>query len=200
MIGFASSLLQKSLLQPICSFLPARSLFWNRRDVVRRGWCTAVFCFGTACVGGAGALSAQAQSARAEKTVRLQIRSNTTLDVQGSPEITLPAPGLAVETPDGAATYKLVTNTGVPKEIRVSLDEALPPGLALEVEVAAPESRGRGATSAGWTALTTGAKQVVSGIQKSSDSGVPITYRAEATAQAAPDDYNLTVTYTITEN
>lgn len=149
---------------------------------------------------GAGPLSAHAQSPRAERTARLQIRPSTSLSIQGSPEITLPAPGLVVETPDGAATYRLVTNTGEPKEIRASLDEALPPGLDLEVEVAAPESQGRGATSAGWKALGTGPVRVVSSIQKSSDSSVPITYRAEATAQVAPNKYSFTVTYTITQS
>ncbi|MCS3940565.1 hypothetical protein GGP84_003217 [Salinibacter ruber] len=153
---------------------------------------------GTVCAAVAVSTSAQAQSPRAERTVRLQIRPNTTLRVQGTPALTLPAPGQPAETPDGAATYALTTNTGAPKEIRASLDEALPLGLSLEVKVGAPESRGRGATSDGWTALRPSAERVVHDIQKSSDSGVPITYRAVATAQAAPEDYRVTVTYTIT--
>ncbi|MBB4062724.1 hypothetical protein GGQ21_003128 [Salinibacter ruber] len=153
---------------------------------------------GTVCAAVAVSTSAQAQSPRAERTVRLQIRPNTTLRVQGTPALTLPAPGQPAETPDGAATYALTTNTGAPKEIRASLDEALPLGLSLEVKVGAPESRGRGATSDGWKALRPSAERVVHDIQKSSDSGVPITYRAVATAQAAPEDYRVTVTYTIT--
>ena len=152
---------------------------------------------GAVCAAGAVPPSAQAQSPRAERTVRLQIRPNTTLSVQGTPALMLSGPGQPAETPDGAATYALTTNTGAPKEIRASLDEALPPGLSLEVKVGAPESRGRGATSDGWTALRPSAARVVHDIQKSRDSGVPITYRAVATAQAAPEDYSVTVTYTI---
>ena len=152
---------------------------------------------GAVCAAGAVPPSAQAQSPRAERTVRLQIRRNTTLSVQGTPALMLSGPGQPAETPDGAATYALTTNTGAPKEIRASLDEALPPGLSLEVKVGAPESRGRGATSDGWTALRPSATRVVHDIQKSRDSGVPITYRAVATAQAAPEDYSVTVTYTI---
>jgi hypothetical protein len=167
---------------------------------VRPQAASLLWLAGAVCAAGAAPSSAQAQSPRAERTVRLQIRPNTTLRVQGTPALTLSGPGQPAETPDGAATYALTTNTGAPKEIRASLDEALPPGLSLEVKVGAPESRGRGATSDGWTALRPSATRVVHDIQKSSDSGVPITYRAVATAQAAPEDYRVTVTYTITRS
>jgi hypothetical protein len=155
---------------------------------------------GAICAAGAVSTSAQAQSLRVERTVRLLIRPNTTFGVQGTPALSLPAPGRAAETPDGAATYALTTNTDASKEIRASLDEALPPGLSLEVKVGAPDSRGNVATSDGWTALRPAAERVVHDIQKSSDSGVPITYRAVATAQTAPEDYRITVTYTITRS
>lgn len=132
--------------------------------------------------------------------MRVQVQESTSLTVEGSPTVTLPSLGETAETPSGAAAYSVITNTGAPKEIHASLDQALPSGLSLQAEVSAPESKGRGATSSGWTSLSTGEAVVVQGVQKADDSGVPIAYRASATAEVAPDTYSLTVTYTITRS
>ena len=148
---------------------------------------------------GASPLPLQAQSPRAERTLNLQIRQSTTLEVQGAPEISIPELGQAAETPEGTATYALTTNTSQPKEIRVALGDDPPTGLSLEVKVEVPALKGGEATSTGWTPLSTEEKKVLSGIRKVADSGVPIAYRATASAVVAPDTYTLTVTYTITE-
>ena len=144
-------------------------------------------------------LPLQAQSPRAERTLDLQIRQSTTLEVQGAPKISIPELGQAAETPGDVATYALTTNTDKAKEIRAALDDDPPTGLSLEVKVEAPALKGNGATSTGWTPLSTEEKKVLSGIRKVADSGVPVAYRATASAVVAPDTYTLTVTYTITE-
>jgi hypothetical protein len=140
-----------------------------------------------------------AQPPRAERTLDLQIRQSTTLEVQGAPEISIPELGQAAETPGDAATYALTTNTDKAKEIQASLNGLLPTGLSLEAKVEAPASKGNGVTSTGWAPLSTEEKKVLSGIQKADDSGVPIAYRAVASAVVAPGGYTFTVTYTITE-
>ncbi|MBB4090888.1 hypothetical protein [Salinibacter ruber] len=146
-----------------------------------------------------GARASVAQSPQSKRMMRVQVQPSTSLEVSGSPTITLSSFGEEVETSSDAATYGLVTNTGAPKEIRASLDQ-LPPGLSLQASVSAPESKGRGAESSGWTPLSTGETVVVQDIQKADDSGVPIAYKATATAGAAPKTYSLTVTYTITRS
>ncbi len=169
-----------------------RPCCWTRQVLV-------VFALAFVLAFGGEPLRAQAQSPRAERTLDLQITQNTTFEVRGTPEISIPELGQAVETPAGTATYALTTNTGKPKEIQASLDEALPTGLSLEAKVDAPALRGRGATSTGWTPLSTEERRVVFDIQKAEDSGVPIAYRAAASAAVVPDTYTLTVTYTITD-
>jgi len=162
----------------------------------RRAWggvaLLALLLGGTGCPG-------HAQSPRTERTLDLQIKQSTTLEVQGVPEISIPELGQAAETPEDAATYALTTNTGQPKEIQAVLGDDPPAGLSIEVKVDAPTSKGKGATSTGWTLLSTEEEQVVSGIEKVDDSGVSIAYRATASAVVVPDTYTLTVTYTITE-
>jgi hypothetical protein len=146
-----------------------------------------------------GARASAAQSPQSKRTMRVQVQPGTSLEVSGSPTITLSSVGEEVETSSNAATYSLLTNTGAPKEIRASLDQ-LPPGLSLQANVSAPESKGKGAKSSGWTPLSTGETVVVQDIQKADYSGVPIAYKATATTGAAPKTYSLTVTYTITRS
>ncbi|WP_251923473.1 hypothetical protein [Salinibacter ruber] len=144
-----------------------------------------------------GARASAAQSPQSKRTMRVQVQSGTSLEVSGRPTIVLSSFGEEVKR--NAATYSLLTNTGAPKEIRASLDQ-LPPGLSLQANVSAPESKGKGAESSGWTSLSTGETVVVQDIQKADDGGVPIAYKATATAGVAPKTYSLTVTYTITRS
>jgi hypothetical protein len=144
-----------------------------------------------------GARASAAQSPQSKRTMRVQVQPGTSLEVSGSPTIVLSSFGEEVKR--NAATYSLLTNTGAPKEIRASLDQ-LPPGLSLQANVSAPESKGKGAKSSGWTPLSTGETVVVQDIQKADYSGVPIAYKATATTGAAPKTYSLTVTYTITRS
>lgn len=148
-------------------------------------------------VGAALCAPARAQSVRGQSTLAFTVAETTDFEVEGAPQVTISGLDSWTESADGAASYSLVTNKGTPKDITISLDQAPPPGLAFEAYVEAPASNGRGATSAGWTALDTDEQVVVQNVQKVNDSGVPISYRARASAETAPDTYVLTVNYTI---
>ena len=142
---------------------------------------------------------AYGQSGRSGQTLAFTLEESTTFAVQGAPSLTLSSVGVQEETDEGEATYALVTNTGKPKNIQASLDQSVPEGLTFEAYVDPPASNGSGATSAGWTSLSTDGEVVVSGVQKVDDEGVPITYRAATTTDVDPGSYVFTVTYTITD-
>lgn len=139
--------------------------------------------------------AAHAQSGQAGQTLNFTVQKKTSFEVHGAPSLSLSRLGVPKER---AAAYSIQTNTGKPRDIRASLDQAVPSGLTLEAYVDAPESQGRGATSTGWTTLSPEEQVVVEFIQRTNDENVPITYRAEATTAASPGSYVFTVTYTIT--
>ena len=98
----------------------------------------------------------------------------------------------SVPAPTG--TYAITTNeTG--RKITAALDQAMPAGLTLQVDVAQPT----GATSVPAVTLTVADADVVTGISTVSESGNAITYTLSATAEAGVvTEQTRTVTYTIT--
>ena len=161
-----------------------------RRRLLRRSLLGLVLWAGL--LGG----TAQAQSPTAARTFALQVAETSAVTLTGTPTLTLPAPGRTVQAPEGTASYTLTTNTEAPQELRASLEEPLPPGLTVEVAFEAPP----GASPDGWTALSTTPAPVLHGLQSVQANERPVRYRATATADVAPRDYALTVTYTLTSN
>lgn len=156
----------------------------------------AVFILGATSFAG----TVSAQSPRSVSTLSFTVGETTSLEVQGTPEISIGQPGDWAVTEDGAASYSLITNKGASKDIRASLDQSPPEGIAFEVRVQAPEPRSRGqggATPPGWTSLGANESAVLKNIKKVDDRGVPIRYRALADEEVVPGSYVFTVTYTI---
>ena len=95
---------------------------------------------------------------------------------------------------DNASTWAVTTNQSGAK-ISASIASAMPAGLTLSVNLAAPA----GATSAGAQALGTSAVDLVTGLTKQAASGLGVTYTLDATAAAGVvASSSRVVTYTIT--
>lgn len=174
----------------------SRPVFWPGLGGGRWVWQVLAGVLALGLGAGLGS-AAYAQSGRAGQTLDFTVQKSTSLDVHGEPSLSLAQLGVPKETDDGAAAYTIQTNTGKPRDIRASLDQAVPEGLTLEAYVDAPESNGNTVSSTGWTTLSPDAQVVVERIQKADDENVPITYRATATPGASPGSYVFTVTYTI---
>lgn len=100
--------------------------------------------------------------------------------------------------PGGAATsnYSITTNSSTSKKITAQLVGALTAGLTLNVNLQAPST----GTSAGVTALSTSANDVVTSIEAVAASALTISYAATATVAVAPNTYSADVTYTIVDD
>ena len=101
----------------------------------------------------------------------------------------------AGSNPSGAATssWNITTNSTASKKVTAQLTATLASGLSLSVNLQAPTT----GTSAGLTALTTSASDVVTSIEAVAASGLTINYAAAATVAVAPNTYSADVTYTI---
>ena len=145
-----------------------------------------------ALVAGATSLSAQT----ANQTVTFQVDAINQISVAGSPSLTIntATAGSNPTQASAAATWAVTTNqTGA--KITASINSAMPAGLTLQVNLSAPT----GGSSAGATALSTTAADVVTGITKLAESGIAIGYTLDATPAAGViASTSRTVTYTIT--
>jgi len=123
---------------------------------------------------------ADARAQTATQVVRFQVNAINQIGVSGSPApmaITTASAGSAsTSVTTNGTTYRITTNESNQK-ITAALDHGLPPGVTLEVSLAAPT----GATSVGTTPLTTTGADVVTGISKTAAVALPITYRLSAT-------------------
>ena len=132
----------------------------------------------------------------ATQVVRIQVNAISQIGVSGSPSPLVISTATAGEAPtsvtsDGA-TYAITTNEANQK-ITASIDQALPAGIALEVQLGAPA----GAASAGSVPLNTAAADLVTGITRTAAAALPITYRLRATSSAPLGQAVRTVTFTI---
>lgn len=96
------------------------------------------------------------------------------------------------EVTDATTTYAITTN-GTSKKITAKIDTAMPEGVTLAINLAAPT----GGTSAGDVNLTNADQDVVTGISTLNESGKTITYKLSATAAAgvvAPAQKTVTLT------
>ncbi len=138
-----------------------------------------------------------AQSNVATQQVSINVSEIAVIAVQGNVNMTINA-ATAGQAPDAAtasATYSMTTN-GTQKKITAELDADMPNGLTLNATMAAPT----GASSAGKTALSSGAVDLVTNVTKVRGNGLGLSYEAVATVDADPASVVRTVTYTITNN
>jgi len=141
----------------------------------------------------AGSASAQT----ATQTVTFAVNAINQVAFTGSPSLTITT-AVAGSNPtsvsDASASWAVTTNqTGA--KITASIPLAMPAGLTLSANLAAPG----GATSLGSKALGTAGVDLVTGITMKAQSGMAVTYTLDATAAAGvvPSGSRV-VTYTIT--
>jgi len=155
----------------------------------------------TKLVAAAGVLSFVASAAAFAQTatqiVTFQVNAINQISVAGAPSLTINtavAGSAPTSVTDNVSTWAVTTNQSTAK-ITGSLSAAMPAGLTLSANLAAPA----GASSAGLTALSAGAVDLVTGITKLNASGLGLTYQLDATAAAGVvASSTRTVTYTIT--
>jgi hypothetical protein len=128
--------------------------------------------------------------------VTFQVNAINQISVAGSPSLTISTAtaGSAPVATSAAATWAVTTNqTGA--KITASLGAAMPAGLTLSANLAAPA----GATSLGLVALGTTAVDVVTTITKVAQGALALTYQLDATpAAGVVASSSRVVTYTIT--
>jgi hypothetical protein len=144
-----------------------------------------------------GAATVAAAQTTATQTVTFQVDAINEIAFTGSPSLLINA-ATAGSAPTSAtsavATWAVTTNqTGA--KITASINSAMPAGLTLSANLAAPGA----ATSAGLQALSTVAVDVVTGITRLAAGALGVTYQLDATAAAGVvASQSRTVTYTIT--
>jgi hypothetical protein len=105
--------------------------------------------------------------------------------------ITSGAAGDTLLTVSNGSTYDIITNDPLAK-ITAALDQAMPVGSHLSVDLTAPT----GATHVAKHELTTDAFDVVTGIAPVSQKGIALTYTFDATVNT-PASFNRTVSYVL---
>ena len=132
----------------------------------------------------------------ATQVVTFQVTPIRQIAVSGNPSPLVIGGAVAGSQPTSVTTdgtsYALTTNEANQKII-ASLDTPMPDGVMLEVTLAPPA----GATGAGAVALSTTGSDVVTGIARTSQAGLPISYRLSATAAVQLPAATRTVTFTI---
>lgn len=139
------------------------------------------------------AVDAGAQAAT--QVVHFQVNAVNQIAVSGSPTLAINSAvagsGLTSVTSTGSS-YAITTNEANQK-ITASIDQPMPAGVTLEVQMGAPG----GALSAGTVQLGTAGADVVTGIAATASSALPITYRLNAGTQVQLGPTARTVTFTI---
>jgi hypothetical protein len=140
-------------------------------------------------------VSAQAQTAT--QTVTFAVNAINQIAFAGSPSLTITtavAGSAPTSVTDATSTWAVTTNqTGA--KITASIPTAMPTGLTLSTNLAAPA----GATSAGYMALGTVAVDCVTVLTKLAQGSLAVTYKLDATAAAGVvASSTRVVTYTIT--
>ena len=137
-----------------------------------------------------------AQAQTATQTVTFQVDAINQIAFTGSPSLVIntatAGSGPAAATASG--TWAVTTNQSNAK-ITASINSAMPAGLTLTANLAAPP----GGTSAGAQTLSTTAVDVVTGLTKVAQGSLNVTYDLTATTAAGVvASQSRTVTYTIT--
>ena len=139
---------------------------------------------------------ADAHAQTATQVVRFEVNAINLIGVSGTPAPlvinTATAGAAAASVTAGGTSYAVTTNESN-KKITASVNQALPAGVTLEVQLAAPS----GASSADYVQLGTSSADVVTGISSTTASSLPITYRLSATPTVQMSAQARTVTFTI---
>ena len=143
------------------------------------------------------AAAATAKAQTATQTVTFQVDAINQVAVAGTPTLTITAAvagGAPTSVTSTGNTWAVTTNqTGA--KITASIGSALPSGVTLSANMAAPS----GGTSAGYQSLGTTAVDLVTGITKLNATGLSLSYKLDATAAAGTlSSTTRVVTYTIT--
>ncbi len=138
---------------------------------------------------------AESRAQSATQVVHFQVNAVNQLAVSGSPTMAITSAtagsGLTSATSTGSS-YAITTNEANQK-ITASINQPMPAGVTLEVQLGAPS----GASSMGTVQLGTAGADVVTGISTTASSALPITYRLNAGTQVQLAPTARTVTFTI---
>ena|SRR5688500_10325162 len=140
--------------------------------------------------------SENARAQTATQVVRFEVNAINQIGVSGAPAplvINSATAGAAPASVTAGGTSYAVTTNESNKKITASVNQALPAGVTLEVQLAAPS----GASSADYVQLGTSSADVVTGISSTTASSLPITYRLSATPTVQMSAQARTVTFTI---
>jgi len=132
----------------------------------------------------------------ATQVVHFRVDAVNQLAVSGNPAplvVSVAVAGQSLTSASGSTTTYAISTNESNQKIVASLDQPLPSGLGLHVQLAAPA----GATSKGSVALATAAADVVTGISATTSSALMITYSLDASPVAGVTSATRTVTYTI---
>lgn len=132
------------------------------------------------------------------QTVTYQVDAINEISVSGNPAaliITAATAGSAPNSVNDASTTYAITTNETSRKITGAINTAMPTGLTLTVQLAAPT----GGTSAGAVTLTAVAADLVTGISTLNESTKTITYQLSATSAAGVvPSATKTVTLTLT--
>lgn len=135
----------------------------------------------------------------ATQTVTLEVQAIDEISVSGNPGPLVVSTATAGSQPDQvtdtSTTYSITTN-GTNKKITGAIDTAVPAGVTLQVNLAAPT----GATSLNDVTLSITAADLVTGISQVAESALTVTYKLSATVTAGVIvSTSKTVTFTIAD-
>lgn len=120
----------------------------------------------------------------ATQTVTFQVSSINELSVSGDPgalDVNAAVAGSQpTEVSDNSTTYAITTN-GSTMKLTGAIDSAMPSGVTLKANLAAPTASG---TSAGDVSLSTTAADLVTSITQVAEGSLSITYKLDATVAA----------------
>ena len=151
------------------------------------------------------AAPALAQDASASQDVTIEVLPINVLEIPvGTVTMTIdgvdPATGLPQPVTDASTSYNVTTN-GDTMKITGALDSEYGDGLTLRVLLAVPTASGSGNSgTAVQRTLSTTSQDLINGMARVSDTGMAITYTAEASVEVLPNTSDTrTVTYTLTD-
>ena len=134
----------------------------------------------------------------ATQTVTFSVNAINEIALSGNPgamAVSTSAAGSAPNTVSDNSTRYAITTNGDSRKITAALDNAMPVGVALTVNLAAPP----GATSSGAVALGTTPVDAVTGITGLNGSANTVTYALSASAGAGTvASQSRTITFTVT--
>lgn len=140
------------------------------------------------------AATVAAQSAT--QTVQFQVTAVNQIAVSGNPAplaITTATAGSGLTSATSTGTSYAITTNEANQKITASIDQSMPAGVTLEVQLGAPS----GASSTGSVSLGTASADLVTGISTIAAAALPITYRLNAGTQVQLGPTARTVTFTI---